>query len=123
VIIAEGVGIEFTDGCDAFWVLPGEVTSSRPLRAREPDVTALIGEFECVDRLRTSVLLAIRHDLAERKFYIDPRPSGDWGITTPFSPPPPAHRMGADDVEVVPRRLRLIEEGALARFGRSGQRA
>ena len=33
VIAAEGVGIEFTDGCDAFWVLPGEVTSSLPVLA------------------------------------------------------------------------------------------
>ncbi len=82
VITTEGVGIEFTDGCDAFWVLPGEVTSSIPLVAREHDVTALIGEFERIDRQRTSVLHVIRHDLAERRFYLDRRRSGEWGVMT-----------------------------------------
>ncbi|MGC8639536.1 MAG: hypothetical protein ACP5XB_06615 [Isosphaeraceae bacterium] len=33
VMTAAGVGIEFTDGCDAFWVLPGEITSSIPVRS------------------------------------------------------------------------------------------
>ena len=28
-----GVGIDFGDGCDAFWVLPGEVTSTVPAPA------------------------------------------------------------------------------------------
>ena len=66
VITVEGVGIEFTDGCDVFWLLPGEVTSSLPVLAGEHDVTALIGEFERIDRQRTSVLHVVRHDLAER---------------------------------------------------------
>ena len=82
LIAAEGVGIEFTDECDAFWVLPGEVTSSLPVLAREHDVTALIGEFERIDRLRTSVLHVIRHDLAGRRFYVDRRRSGEWGVMT-----------------------------------------
>ena len=82
VTTAEGVGIEFTDGCDAFWVLPGEVTSSIPDAAGEADVPALIHEFERIDRLRTSVLHVIRHDLAERKFFVDRRRSGEWGVMT-----------------------------------------
>lgn len=79
VSTAEGMGVEFTDGCDAFWVLPGEVTSSLPVLAAEPEVTALIGEFERIDRLRASVLHVIRHDPAERRFYVDRRRSGEWG--------------------------------------------
>src|SRR5437879_812712 len=79
-ITAGGVGIEFSDGCDAFWVLPGEVTSSVSIPAGEPDVAALIGEFERIDRQRTSVLHIIRHALAERKFYVDRRRSGEWGV-------------------------------------------
>ena len=82
VVTAEGVGIEFTDGCDAFWVLPGEVASSIPVRARDPDVAALIGEFQRIDRLRTSVLHVIRHNLAERKVFVDRRRSGEWGVMT-----------------------------------------
>ena len=82
VITAKGVGIEFRDGCDAFWVLPGEVTSSLPVDALEDDVASLIGEFERIDRLRTSVLHVIRHDLAERKFYVDRRASGEWWVMT-----------------------------------------
>jgi hypothetical protein len=80
VITDEGVGIEFTDGCDSFWVLPGEVASSVSVLAREPDVAALIREFECIDRQRTSVLHVIRHDLAERKFFVDRRRSGEWPV-------------------------------------------
>jgi hypothetical protein len=80
VIVAEGVGIEFADGCDAFWVLPGEVTSSVLVRETQPDVTWLIGEFERIDRLRSSVLHVIRHDLAARAIYLDRRYSGEWGV-------------------------------------------
>ena len=81
-ITAEGVGLEFTDGCDAFWVLPGEVTSSIPVPAGEPDVAALIREYERIDRLRTSVLHVIRHHLAESKVFVDRRRSGEWGVMT-----------------------------------------
>jgi hypothetical protein len=82
VITAEGVGVEFTDGCDTFWVLPGEVTSSIPVYEREPGVAALIGEFERIDRLRTSVLHVIRHDVAERGIFLDRRLGGEWGVMT-----------------------------------------
>ena len=51
-------------------------------RLREPDVMALIGEFERIDRQRTSVLRVIRHDLAEREFYVDRCRSGEWGVMT-----------------------------------------
>ncbi|MHC5542422.1 hypothetical protein ACYOEI_29720, partial [Singulisphaera rosea] len=77
-----GVGIEFGDGCDVFWILPGEVTSSVPIRGPQPDVAMLIEEFERIDRLRTSVLHAIRHDLAGRAIYVDRRRSGEWGVLT-----------------------------------------
>ena len=80
--IPEGVGIEFSDGCDVFWVLPGEVTSSLPVVEDEPDATALIREFARIDRLRTSVLRVIRHDLAERSFHVDRRRGGEWGVMT-----------------------------------------
>ena len=45
-------------------------------------MTTLIGEFERIDRQRTSVLHVIRHDLAERNFYVDRRRSGEWGVMT-----------------------------------------
>src|SRR3954453_12107386 len=80
--IPGGVGIEFSDGCDVFWMLPGEVTSSLPVVGDEPDATALIREFARIDRLRTSVLRVIRHDLAERSFHVDRRRGGEWGVMT-----------------------------------------
>lgn len=83
ILAAGGVGIEFGDGCDAFWVLPGEVTSSVPVRGPHPDVARLIEEFERIDRRRTSVLHVVRHDLAARAMYIDRRRSGEWGVMSP----------------------------------------
>ena len=80
--IPGGVGIEFSDGCDVFWVLPGEVASSLPVVEDEPDATALIREFARIDRLRASVLRVIRHDLAERSFHVDRRRGGEWGVMT-----------------------------------------
>jgi hypothetical protein len=83
VLTTEGVALDFRDGYDTCWLLPGEVTSFLPVATPEPDVPALIGEFERIDRLRTSVLQVIRHNLAERRFFVDRRASGKWGVMTP----------------------------------------
>jgi hypothetical protein len=82
VTVAEGVGVEFTDGCDVCWLLPGEVTSTVPVATAEPDVPALIAAFERIDRLRASVLHVLRHHLAGRRLFVDRRRSGEWSVMT-----------------------------------------
>ena len=49
---APGIGIDFEDGYDAFWVLPGEVTSTYPLPAEGPaSVQELLSPPDVVHRL------------------------------------------------------------------------
>src|SRR5438046_1642040 len=78
---AAGVGIEFGDGCDVFWVLPGEVTSTVPVPVAGPQsVEPLLSEYEEIDRLRERALHVVRHYLASRDVRIDRRRSGTWPV-------------------------------------------
>ncbi|WP_165228558.1 hypothetical protein [Aquisphaera insulae] len=78
--VPEGVGLEFSDGNDVFWMLPGEATSSTWIAETEPNAAALLDEFRTIDRLRTTVLHVIRHDMAGRGMCVDRRWSGDWAV-------------------------------------------
>lgn len=77
----EGIGIEFGDGCDVFWLLPGEVTSTIPVPPDGlEDVTGAMARFEQVERVRERALHVVRHYLASNKFHIDRNPSGQWDV-------------------------------------------
>ncbi len=74
-----GVGIGFSDGCDVFWVLPGEVFSTIVCGPEGPEPQCdLIAEFETIDRVRGQVIHAVRHHLAEKNIRVNRCPSGDW---------------------------------------------
>lgn len=76
---AMGIGIGFTDGCDVFWVLPGEVFSTVPCNADGPGPERnLIAEYEAIDKVRSQVIHALRHHLAENHIQVDRETSGDW---------------------------------------------
>lgn len=78
---ALGIGIEFEDGCDVFWVLPGEVTSTFPVPAgTSPDPHEVLTEYDSINRLRERALHVILHYLASRNVHVDRRRSGRWPI-------------------------------------------
>lgn len=83
LMVPEGVGLEFTDRCDVFWLLPGEFASTRPVPAQGPeDLGSLLAEFERIDRLRERTLHVVRHHLASQKIFVDRHRSGEWGVMT-----------------------------------------
>jgi hypothetical protein len=74
-----GLGIEFQDGCDAFWMLPGELHSTVPMDAAEPVVAGeLVAFFERIDRARAQAIHVIRHHLASRNIQSVQNRSGEW---------------------------------------------
>jgi hypothetical protein len=76
-----GLGIDFPDGCDAFWILPGEVTSTLPVPAAGPEsVDNLLAAYDRIGHLRDRALHVVRHYLASKQVRLTPRPSGQWGI-------------------------------------------
>lgn len=78
---ALGVGIEFEDGCDVFWVLPGEVMSTVPVPAEGPSAPEdLIARYDEINRVRERALHVIRHCLASKRFGVDRSRSGSWGL-------------------------------------------
>jgi hypothetical protein len=82
-LVPRGIGIDFADRCDAFWVLPGEITSTVLVRPDgSVDLATVIAEFERVENLRERTQHVVRHYLASKRISIDKRPSGEWGIMT-----------------------------------------
>lgn len=76
-----GVGIDFEDGCDAFWILPGEVFSTVEVPPEGPaDVPFLLATYEKINHIRDRALHVIRHYLASRGYQIDRPRSGEWPI-------------------------------------------
>lgn len=76
-----GIGIEFGDGCDAFWVLPGEVISTVAVPAEGPEsVDDLINLYTRLDELRGQALHVIRHYLADRKYIVERVRTGEWWL-------------------------------------------
>jgi hypothetical protein len=83
LVVPEGVGLEFTDRCDLFWMLPGEFASTAPVPARGPeDLESLLAEFQRIDRLRDRTLHVVRHYLASQKILVDRHRNGEWGVMT-----------------------------------------
>lgn len=74
-----GIGIEYEDGCDAFWVLPGEVMSTIELPGSDDlDVDGLLQEYDRISQLRRDVLHVVRHDFAANQTQIIPSRDGNW---------------------------------------------
>jgi|GEM_PF-6975763 len=75
-----GLGIEFQDGCDAFWVLPGEVMSTVDCtKYNLLDAKKLVEIYENTNRMRDETQRIIRHYLAEHGFIGILRRTGQWG--------------------------------------------
>ena len=86
VVYRDPVGVEFKDGCDVFWVLPGEVISTIEVPAEGPEsIEKLIEDYQRIDSLRGRALHAIRHHLAESGIGVDRNRSGNWGIENSWS--------------------------------------
>lgn len=83
---AEGIGIEFSDGCDAFWILPGEPSSTVPLPDPEAvQPTDLLALYHRIDNLRTRALQVVRHHLADRDVRVNRNRNGTWDLGLPGS--------------------------------------
>lgn len=78
---ALGIGIDFEDGFDAFWVLPGEVTSTFAVPAEGPaSVQELITEYDRIGRVRERALHVISHYLASLNVVVSAGRNGNWGL-------------------------------------------
>ena len=72
-----GVGIDFGDGGDVFWTLPGEVTSTVPAPAEGPgSVAEILDEYRRIDHLRARALHVLSHHLADLGIRVNRRRGG-----------------------------------------------
>lgn len=80
-----GVGLEFSDRSDAFWICPGEVFSTIEISDGAPvDTQSLLAEFERIDALRAKTLQALRHLVTQQGMYVHESHDGHWGLGTDF---------------------------------------
>src|SRR5688572_20870601 len=78
---ALGVGVEFEDGNDAFWALPGEVFSTVPVPEEGPaSAEEFVEAYETIGRVRARAIHAIRHHLAALNVRVDRNGGGQWGL-------------------------------------------
>lgn len=76
-----GIGVEFRDGNDVWWLLPEDPLSSMPLSSTGvADLRAIVKEYERLDALRTRAIHAIRHHLADQGVRTTRDRSGRWLI-------------------------------------------
>lgn len=76
-----GIGIDFQDGCDAFWILPGEITSTVPLSSDEPvPVGEILKQYGQISHVRERALHVLRHYAADLKWRVDPTRDGRWAL-------------------------------------------
>ena len=74
-----GLGVEFADGNDAFWLLTDPVVTTMPTDA---DPAAVVAEYDRLDRLRDGAVRIIRHHLAFEKARVERPRDGQWGYDT-----------------------------------------
>lgn len=83
ILVDGGIGIEFGDGCDVCWILPGEVTTTLAVDGAEPrDVKSLIADYQRIEKIRERAVHALRHHLATMKVFVDYRRAGTWKVQT-----------------------------------------
>ncbi len=76
-----GIGIEFRDGNDVWWLLPDDPLSSVPVPSLgDADPGAILEEYRRLDALRSRAIHAIRHHLVDRGVRTEPIRSGCWPI-------------------------------------------
>lgn len=74
-----GLGLDYEDGYDAFWVLPGEPMSTIFVPADGPaDLATLIADYERVCRLRRDAVHVIAHRCSERNLKVRCPSTGLW---------------------------------------------
>ncbi len=110
-----GIGIEFTDGDDAFWILPGEPMSTVAVDRDAVDVEHLLNTYVRVDALRRDVLHVLRYFAAERKVSLRREGRGSWSFE--------AHGTGSIDVgtSLTAAALQATDAATLLRDWWSGQ--
>jgi hypothetical protein len=113
-----GIGIEFSDGCDVCWLLPGEPKSTLPIVGSEQSAEELWTEFERIDHVRSRALHVIRHYLASKGVEVDRRRCGTWGIQTE-SGCSSSIMVGAYLTQLA-REGKTVYELVQSRFGRYG---
>ena len=84
--VEAGLGIEFSDGFDVFWVLPGEVTSTIDIDPEQPiDAETIFAEFKSINSIRRDVLKVMSHYLHQTKCGIESCRNGEWLISSKSS--------------------------------------
>ena len=76
--IRGGIAIDFADDFDSFLVATGLLKQHDYGEDPSAAATALVDEFEHIDRMRTQVLIGIRHHAVEQKVALRISPSGTW---------------------------------------------
>jgi hypothetical protein len=76
-----GIGVEFRDGQDVWWILPADPLSSVPLPTSiDADPRATLAEYGRLDGLRSRAIHAVRHHLAAQGVRTARIPNGGWRI-------------------------------------------
>src|SRR5712671_1032894 len=76
-----GIGLEFEDGFDVFWILPGEVTATLPVPPGGPtSAEDLLAAYEAIGRIRARALHVVRHYIASKNIRVTPNRIGNWGL-------------------------------------------
>lgn len=76
-----GLGLDFADGYDAFWILPGEVTSTLPVPPDGPtSIDDLLAAYDRINHVRDRALHVLRHYIASKNIRVTPKPSGCWHL-------------------------------------------
>ncbi len=76
-----GIGVEFRDGNDVWWLLPEDPLSSMPVPScGVADPRAILDEYSRLDSLRSRAIHAIRHQLTDQGVRTTRDRSGRWPI-------------------------------------------
>ena len=78
-----GLGVEFADGNDAFWLLDDPAVATM---SPHDDPDAVVAEYDRLDGLRGRAIHALRHHLADKQVAVARRRTGRWEL-----------RRGGDD--------------------------
>ena len=122
--VPAGVGVEFDDGNDAWWVLPGEPSSSvdvSPDAGTDAEVRRLLALFETVNARRRQVVHVLRHYIASQRYFLDRSRTGHWGVMTEWGMSSHVNvgawltKRAAEEAEIAVPVRALLEHGIVRR--------
>ncbi|MCR9197642.1 MAG: hypothetical protein NXI04_03265 [Planctomycetaceae bacterium] len=85
IVDVAGIGLEYEDGCDVFWILPREPGSTVPIASDdEVNPVDLTSIFERVNKYRSKAIHLIRYYCADKGYHLIESFDGDWGYSSKY---------------------------------------